>query len=110
MKKLFVASAYFIVFVLLAILWYYPVVPYLFYKTNADDVMKDQMHEDLIEFYGIGQQTNQKAKFGHAINDAEKSCIFMWKIGRYGSWGLFVFGISLAGWHLIWHKRKRMGN
>ena len=96
MKKAFLISAYFIASVLLGILWYFPVVPYLFYTTFADDVMRDQMRGDLIEFYGIAQETQWFISEGDPVSMAEKISSVMEYIGMYGFWVWILLGILLA--------------
>ena len=96
MKKTLKTSAYLIAFVLLGILWYLLVVPYLFYITFASDIMKDQMRWDLIEFYGIAQEISWFASEGAPITIAEKICSVMGYVGTYGVLGWFLLGILLV--------------
>ena len=103
MKKLFSIFAYFITSVLLGILWCFPVVPSLFYITFADDVMKDRMQGDLIEFYGIAQETRWSVSEGDPVSIAEKISSVMGYVGTYGFWVWILLGVLLV------YRRVRSG-
>ncbi len=107
-KTFLIISIYFIVFVFIGILWYYPIMPFLFYNTLADAEMKHQMEDDLIEYYGIVNETHQLAKKGVVLSFPEKVVLFITSGGEYGFLLFPVVGILWGLWRgLTFHFRMR---
>ncbi len=102
-KALLIICVYFIVFVFLGILWYYPVMPFLFYNTLADSVMKERMEGDLIEFYGIVHETHQLASKGVAVTAREKVVLVLTPLGDYGLVIWPIVGLLWGLWRGMSH-------
>lgn len=104
-KALLKICTYFIVFMFLGILWYYPVMPYLFYTTLADTEMKQRMQGDLIEFYEIVNEIHQLANKGTSLTAREKAALVLTPLGNYGLiiWPLIglVWGLWRGMSHLL---------
>ena len=83
-KALLIICVYFIVFVFLGVLWYYPVMPFLFYNTLADSEMKQRMENDLIDFYGIVNEMHQLVREGTSLTGREKVVFVLTPLGEYG--------------------------
>ena len=97
MKKMFLLiSVYFLVFVFLGILWYYPVMPFIFYSTLADAEMKLQMEDDLIGFYGIVRDIHKKDDSNTALTTPEKIVLVLTPAGEYGFLLWPILGIFLG--------------
>ena len=107
MKKLFLIPVYLIGSVLLGILWYFLVVPYLFYITAADEYMQDRMRGDLIEFYGIARETTLYAKKDVPFTLSEKAAILFGKVGSYGIWIWLLISIFLSIWSIRRHIQSK---
>ena len=97
-KALLIICVYFIVFVFLGILWYYPVMPFLYYNTLADSEMKLRMEGDLIEFYGIVNEIHQLAKKGTPLTAQEKVVLVFTPRAEYGFLLWPVVGILWGLW------------
>lgn len=107
-KAFLIICVYFIVFVFLGILWYYPVMPFIFYNTLADAEMKHQMEDDLIEYYGIVNETHQLARKGAILSFREKVVLFITPGGEYGFLLFPIVGILWGLWRgLTFHFRMR---
>ncbi len=109
MKKiLLLICINFTVFVFLGVLWYYPIMPFLFYNTLADSEMKQQMDEDLIEFYRIVNETHELSRKGVPLTVPEKVVLFFTPGGEYGFLLWPIVGILLGLWRGIFsHIRLR---
>lgn len=107
-KALLIICVYFIVFVCLGILWYYPVMPFFYYNTFADAEMKHQMEDDLIEYYGIVNETHQLARKGAILSFRQKVVLFVTPGGEFGFLLFPVVGILWGLWRgLTFHFRNR---
>lgn len=108
-KALLIICVYFIVFVFLGILWYYPVMPFLFYNTLADSEMKQQMEDDLIEFYGIVSEIHQRAGKGTPLVVREKVVLVLTPGSEYGFllWPIvgLLWGLWRGMFHLLWIRK-----
>ncbi len=99
MKRTFLfICVYFLVFVFLGILWYYPVMPFIFYSTLADAEIKLQMKDDLIAFYGIVRDIHNQANSGAALTTPEKIVLVLTPTGEYGFLLWPIVGILLGLW------------
>lgn len=110
-RMLLLLCVYFIVFVFLGILWYYPVMPFIFYSTLADPEMKLQMEDDLIEFYGIVQNTHQQADRGATLTTPERVILVLTPAGEFGFLLWPVIGVLLGLWRGLpfrYRIRKQM--
>ncbi|MCG9128535.1 hypothetical protein JT359_13125 [Candidatus Poribacteria bacterium] len=97
MKRIFLLiSVYFLVFVFLGILWYYPVMPFVFYSTLADAEMKLKMENDLIAFYGIVRDIHNKSNSGTALTTPEKIVLVLTPTGEYGFLLWPILGILIG--------------
>ena len=102
-KALLMICVYFIVFVFLGILWYYPVMPFLFYNTLADSEMKQQMEGDLIEFYGIVNEIHHLAGKGTPLAVREKIIFVLTPGSEYGFLLWSIVGILWGLWRGMSH-------
>lgn len=100
-KLLLLICINFTVFVFLGVLWYYPIMPFLFYNTLADSEMKQQMDRDLIEFYGIVNETHQLAKKGVQLTVPQKVVLIFTPGAEFGFLLWPLFGILLGLWRGI---------
>lgn len=97
-KALLIICIYFVVFMFLGILWYYPVMPFLFYNTLADSEMKERMQGDLIEFYEIVHETHQLASKGTPLTARQKVVFVLTPLDNYGLVIWPLFGLLLGLW------------
>lgn len=97
-KALLIICVYFIVFVFLGILWYYPIMPFLFSNTLADTEMKHQMSGDLIEYYGIVNETHELARKGVSLTFRERVVLIITPGGEFGFLLFPVVGLLWGLW------------
>ncbi len=102
-KALLIICVYFIVFVFLGVLWYYPVMPFLFYNTLADSEMQQRMENDLIDFYGIVNEMHQLVREGTSLTGREKIVFVLTPLGEYGFVIWPVFGLLWGMWRGMFH-------
>ena len=106
MKKAFTVIFYFLISVFIGILWYYPVVPFLFYITLGESYVRDRMQGDLIEFYGIAGETPAGIERGYHISQEEIISVTVAKIGMYGFWIIPVLGIIYGLWRVLPYRHR----
>ena len=106
MKKVFTVISYFLISVFLGIVWYYPVVPFLFYITLGESYVKDRMQGDLIEFYGIAGETPKGIERGYHISQEEIISVTVAKIGMYGFWIIPILGIIYGLWRVLPYRHR----
>ncbi|RKU08188.1 hypothetical protein C6501_16695 [Candidatus Poribacteria bacterium] len=110
-KALLIICIYFIVFVFLGILWYYPVMPFLFCNTLADSEMKLRMEKDLIEFYGIVNEIHELGRKGASLTVEEKVVLFLTPWSEYGFLLWPIVGLLWGLWRGLstrYRLRKRV--
>ena len=100
-----------IVFLFLGILWYYPIMPFLFYNTIADSEMQQQMGSDLMQFYLLVDEIHQLSKKGTPLTSRETMVLAFTPGGEYGFLLWPIFGIILGLWRGLFFQyrlKKRM--